>query len=252
MTKFWAIAAIGLALATAGCKKQNADSGAIPNASVAANMTAAAEAPYTGKDWTQAVSKTPEGGFRMGDPKAPLKLVEYASLTCPHCRDFTRAGAEPLREKYVKTGKVSWEYRNFVLNPLDVAATLVVRCQGAEPFFPLVEAAYASQEKWVGQFNSIDEKKLQSMGTLPQAEQFKQLVLLSGLTDFFKAHGVPDAKIQACLTDKRALDDLLKLRDHAVNTDKVDGTPNFILSGERLANVYDWPGLEAKLKEKVR
>jgi protein-disulfide isomerase len=252
MKKFWAIAAIGFALAATGCKKQDADSSAIPNATLASAPATPAGAPYTGKDWTETVVKTSQGGFRMGNPDAPVKLVEYASLTCPHCRDFTRAGAEPLRETYVKTGKISWEYRNFVLNPLDVAVTLVVRCQGPEPFFPLVEAAYSTQEKWVGQFNAIDEKKLQTMGTLPQGEQFKQLISLTGLTDFFKARGVPDARIQACLANKKALEELLKLREYGVNTDKVDGTPNFILSGERLANVYDWPGLEAKLKEKVR
>jgi protein-disulfide isomerase len=252
MKKFWAIAAIGFALATAGCKKQDADSSAVPNATAAAVSTTPAATPYTGKDWTQTVVKTSQGGFRIGNPDAPVKLVEYASLTCSHCRDFTRAAADPLRETYVKTGKVSWEYRSFVLNPLDVAVTLVARCQGAEPFFPLVEAAYTTQEKWVGQFNAIDEKKLQTMGTLPQGEQFKQLISLTGLTDFFKARGVPDNNIQACLADKKALEDLLKLRDYAVNTDKVDGTPSFFLSGERLANVYDWPGLEAKLKEKVR
>jgi protein-disulfide isomerase len=252
MKSFWAIAAIGLALATAACKKQDADSSAVPNASAVAVSNTTQAAPYTGRDWTETVSKTSQGGFRMGNPDAAVKLVEYASLTCPHCRDFTRAASEPLRNIYVKTGKVSWEYRNFVLNPLDFAATLVVRCQGADTFFPLVEAAYSTQEKWVGQFNAIDEKKLQTMGTLPQAEQFKQLVALTGLGDFFKSHGVPEDKINACLADKKGLDNLLKLRDYGVNTDKVDGTPNFILNGERLANVYDWPGLEAKLKEKVR
>lgn len=250
MKKILAVTAIGLALAAAGCKKNETAGDALPNATATASPAPAA--PYSGQDWTQTVVKTPEGGFRMGDPNAPVKLVEYASLTCPHCRDFTRNGADTLRDSYVKTGKISWEYRNFVLNPLDVAATLVVRCQGAEPFFPLVEQTYEAQEQWVGKFNAIDEKKLQSLGSLPQAEQFKQLVELSGLTDFFKARGVPADKINACLTDKSALDELLKLRDFGVNTDKVDGTPNFFLSGERLANVYDWPGLEAKLREKVR
>lgn len=248
MKKVLGFAVIGLALATAACKKSEPESVAIPNATAAVST----EPAYTGKDWTETVSKTSEGGFRMGNPDAAVKLVEYASLTCPHCRDFTRTGAETLREKYVKTGKISWEYRNFVLNPLDVAVTMVVRCQGAEPFFPLVEAVYGSQEKWVGQFNSIDEKKLQSIGTLPQVDQFKQLVQLSGLVDFFKSHGVPEDKIYACLSDKAALDRLLKLRAYGADTDKVDGTPNFFLNGEKQASVYDWPGLEAKLRERVR
>lgn len=246
MKKMLAIAALGLSLVVTGCGTKEADNSA-------ANMaTAVPGAPYSGQDWTQTVVRTPEGGFRMGNPDAPYKLVEYASMTCPHCRDFTKAGAPVLKEKYVKTGKVSWEYRTFVLNPLDVAASLVARCQGPDTFFPFVEQLFATQGDWVGKFNSVDEKTLQSLGTLPQQEQFIQLVALSGLEDFFKAHGVPGDRIKACLSDKGALDQLLKIRDHGANNDKIDGTPNFLINGEKQEGVYDWPGLEAKLREKVR
>ena len=249
MKKTLAVAALGAALVLSGCGKKEGD-----GVNAAAGNTAAplSSAPYTGQDWTGTVVKTAEGGFRMGNPDAPVKLVEYASITCPHCRDFTKTGSGPLKELYVKTGKVSWEYRNFVLNPLDVAATLVARCQGADTFFPFVEQLYATQEAWVGKFNSVDEKKLQSLGTLPQQEQFIQLVTLSGLEDFFKAHGVPADRINACLSDKNALADLLKIRDHGATVDKVDGTPNFFLNGVRQEGVYDWPGLETKLREAVR
>lgn len=247
MKKTLALATLSLALAVTGCGKKEGESNT-------ANMAAPAApgAPYTGKDWSETIVKTPEGGFRMGNPDAPVKLVEYASITCPHCRDFTKTGGEILKTSYVRTGKLSWEYRNFVLNPLDVAATLVARCQGPETFFPFIEQLYATQTEWVGKFNSVDEKTLQSVGTLPQQEQFTKLVELSGLQDFFKAHGVPDDRIKACLSDKNALAELLKIREHGANEDKVDGTPNFLINGERQEGVYDWPGLETKLREHVR
>jgi len=239
--------AASLVLILAACGGGSGNNGTIaaPSAPVA-NVAAP-----NGGDWTTTVSET-ERGFLMGNPSAPVKLVEYASITCPHCKDFTKAGSEPLKAGYVKTGKVSWEYRNFVLNPLDVAATLVARCQGPDTFFPFVEQLYATQADWVGKFNSIDEKKLQSLGALPQQEQFTQLVQLSGLEDFFKAHGVPADRVQACLADQGALAELLKIRDRGANEDKVDGTPNFFLNGERQEGVYDWPGLEAKLREHLR
>jgi protein-disulfide isomerase len=246
MKKMLAVAALGFALVVTGCGTKEADN------SAANTATAAPGAPYSGQDWTQTVVKTPQGGFRMGNPDAPHKLVEYASMTCPHCRDFTKAGGPTLKEQYVKTGKVSWEYRTFVLNPLDVAASLVARCQGPETFFPFVEQLFSTQGEWVGKFNSVDEKTLQSLGTLPQQEQFIQLVTLSGLEDFFKSHGVPADRIKACLSDKGALEELLKIRDYGANTDKVDGTPSFLLNGEQQEGVYDWPGLEAKLREKAR
>nr|WP_047169080.1 thioredoxin domain-containing protein [Sphingomonas sp. Y57] len=247
MKKLLPVAAIGLALALTACGKKESDS-----ATTNTVAPAAPSAPYTGKDWTATLVKTPEGGFRMGNPDAPVKLVEYASITCPHCRDFSKTGGEPLRQTYVRTGKVSWEYRNFVLNPLDVAATLVARCQGAETFFPFIDQLYATQTEWVGKFNSVDEATLRSVGGLSQQEQFTKLIELSGLGDFFKERGVPADRIQTCLSDKAALAELLKIRDRGANEDKVDGTPNFLINGERQEGVYDWPGLEAKLRERVR
>ncbi len=244
MKKLLGVAVIGLAVMLSGCQKKDESASATANSS-------APEAPYTGQDWTQTAVKTPEGGFRIGKPDAPVKLVEYASITCPHCRDFTEHASEPLKEKYVKAGKVSYEYRNFPLNALDVAVTLVARCQGPDTFFPFVEQLYANQLTWVGKFNSVDEKKLQSLGSLPQVDQFKQLVLLSGLQDFFKAHGVPEDRINSCLSSKANLDELLKLRDKG-NADKITGTPTFFIDGAIQEGVYDWPGLEAKLREHVK
>lgn len=246
MKKTIALAAVALALITAGCDQKAADSNS------SSTSPAAPAAPYNGQDWTQTVVRTPEGGFRMGNPDAPNKLVEYASITCPHCRDFSKVGTEPLKATYIRSGKMSWEYRSFVLNPLDVAATLVARCQGADTFFPFVEQLYATQTEWVGKFNTIDEKTLQSLGSLPQQDQFIKLVEMTGLEDFFKTRGVPADKIRACLSDKAALDELIKIRDRGTNQDKVDGTPNFLLNGAKQEGVYDWPSLETKLREQVR
>src|SRR5262245_41461876 len=99
MKKTLAFAALGVALVATGCGKKDADTTNVAG-------PAAPEAPYTGKDWSETIVETPEGGFRMGNPDAAIKLVEYASLTCPHCRDFTKAAAEPLKANYVRTGKV--------------------------------------------------------------------------------------------------------------------------------------------------
>ncbi|MFL6763858.1 MAG: thioredoxin domain-containing protein, partial [Sphingomicrobium sp.] len=73
-----------------------------------------ARKPAVRVDWTRAVAATPEGGFRMGNPAAPVKLVEYGSLACPHCRHFEATGYKPLIQNYVRTGRVSYEFRNFL------------------------------------------------------------------------------------------------------------------------------------------
>ncbi|HWU93511.1 MAG TPA: thioredoxin domain-containing protein, partial [Sphingomicrobium sp.] len=102
-----------LAIAFAACL-------ALPMAPAAAAAKAPPKVP-AGHDWTKTVAVTPEGGFRMGNPAARVKLVEYGSLICPHCRHFNETGYKPLLQGYVRTGKVSYEFRNMVLNAPDIS-----------------------------------------------------------------------------------------------------------------------------------
>lgn len=233
---------VALALSAAACDKKEASA---PDTKIAAPIIAAPN----GADWTEQVVATPQGGFLMGNPNAPVKLLEYASQTCPHCRDFTANAADPLRTKYVKTGQVSWEFRNFVLNPLDVAATLLVRCQGPGPFFKLTEQAYAEQDKWIGAFNAAGKAEMERIAALPQNQQFLALAKAAALDQFFRARGLPEAKAQACLTDKAELDRIIAIRDLGTKQDKVTGTPSFLINGKPQEGVFDWVGLEAKLRE---
>ena len=121
---------------------------------------AAAAKPAPRPDWTRTFAATPEGGFRMGNPKAKVAIVEYASLTCPHCRHFAEDAVKPLIQQYVRTGKASYEYRSYVLNGIDLAATMVARCGGPSRFFPIAEELYARQPSWAGKVDA-----------LPKAEQ---------------------------------------------------------------------------------
>ena len=128
-------AALAATLALTGCGDGSDDLNA-----AAVNLSA----PLTqipapnGGDWTQVVTETAEGGYRMGNPNAPVKLVEYASITCPHCGEFAEAGADELENVYVRSGQVSWEYRPFMIFPSDPGLLMLLRCQGPTPFFRLI------------------------------------------------------------------------------------------------------------------
>src|SRR6185369_5725735 len=106
--------------------------------------------PPADGDWTQIVTPTPAGGFMMGNPVAKVHLIEYGALTCPHCRAFDETGVTPLINTYVKTGKVSYEFRNYLLSAMDLAPSLIARCNGAKSFFALTRALYTDQPEWVG------------------------------------------------------------------------------------------------------
>jgi protein-disulfide isomerase len=235
----WAVA--GLALFAAACDKKDADKAGAPAAPIAVVP------PPAGTEWTEVVSATPDGGFLMGNPNASVKLIEYGSLTCPHCAEFSKEATRPLEEQFIKTGKVSWEFRNFLLQPVDVSVSVLARCQGAGPFFKLVEQIYAEQPVWIAKFGQIPEAEQKRISALPDQQRVGEIAKAGKLDEFFRARGLPQAKFDACLADKGAVDKLVAMRQQGVDMG-VDGTPSFFINGTKSDSVYDWNTLQAKLR----
>ena len=123
---------------------------AVLGVGLAAPSAALGAAVAAQPDWTRVVAATPEGGFRVGNPDAPVKLVEYGSLTCIHCAHFARDGVPELLGTYVKSGRLSYEFRNFVRDPADLAGALLSRCAGADDFFALTGRYFADRDQWIG------------------------------------------------------------------------------------------------------
>jgi protein-disulfide isomerase len=237
------ISVVALALALASCGKK--DEAAAPAPTATANAVASPAAG--GTNWVDTVSVTPDGGFRMGNPDAAVKLVEYASFTCPHCAAFEAEASEKL-QAYVRKGSLSWEFRPFLLNAMDVAPSLLAGCQGAGPFFKLAEQLYADQANWAMKYQSLAPAEIQRIQALPEAQQFSALAKAGGLDQFFGARGLPAAKAEACLTDKAAADKLVALRAIGTDRDGVTGTPTFLINGTNAKDTFDWATLEPKLK----
>lgn len=198
-------------------------------------------------DWARAVVATPEGGFRMGNPAARVKLVEYGSLTCGHCAAFARDGMNSLVGTYVRSGKVSYEYRNFILNGLDVAATLVARCGGAARFFPVADKLYATQPQWMGRVSALTAAQKAQLNALPEAARLGRLAELAGLTGLAAQHGIAPVQSKRCLADQASVDRLGKIAE-AASTQGVSGTPTFFLNGTNIGT-QNWATLEPILRE---
>ena len=246
MTYLTRLTLAGVALVALGAC--NADKGSANTATPNAVAATPVKAPNNG-DWSTVVSATPEGGFVMGNPNAKAKLIEYGSLTCPHCAEFEEKGGAALVDNYVKKGLVSYEFRNFVRDPYDITAALVARCGGAASFFGLTRAFYASQKDWVASIQAADPAKMQALeGQSPQA-QFKALADIAGFPAFAAMRGVPKAKTEACLADPAAATQLVSMNSDAVSNFNVAGTPTFIINGTTVENVAVWELLEPKLKE---
>lgn len=238
--------AIGLASAIvlAGCG--GGESGNSSTPATPAPPVAGATAP-AGTQWTEKVEKTAEGGFRMGNPEAPIKLIEYGSRTCGHCAAFANTGMEPLKA-YIATGKVSFEFRDFLLNPIDLGAALLGQCAGPGPFFAIMDQMYAQQAALLSNGPKEGDPFLQQIEAMSPAQRTTALAEKFGYLAFVQQRGVPEAQARQCLADQAAIDALVKGNEAAQKQYNIPGTPTFILNGKVLENTGTWPQVEAALK----
>jgi protein-disulfide isomerase len=236
--------AVAAVLASGACNAENGNS-ATGNSAAATQ----AVAPPQGGDWSTVVTQSPEGGFVMGNPNASVKLVEFGSMTCPHCADFDENGVQQLIDRYVKSGRVSYEFRNYVLNSIDLTASLIARCGGTKQFFPLTRQLYGSQREWVGKMQEASPAQQQALAALPPQQQFGEIARLAGLQQWAAQRGVPSAKSSACLADSAEVDRLVQMNsDTTSQYPDFRGTPSFVLNGELLETAGTWQALEPQIQ----
>jgi protein-disulfide isomerase len=150
----------------------------------------------------------------------------------------------------VKTGKVAFEYRNFVRDPLDMAAALIARCNGAQSFFPLSRAIFGDQQNWMTKLQQAPQQQLQALQSLPPEQQLPEMAKLAGLQQFAAARGVSEAKANQCLANQQTTTQLVQTTSDATSQyPDFQGTPSFTLNGKLLQNASNWPLLEPKIKE---
>jgi protein-disulfide isomerase len=235
-----AAAALPLALTLAACGNKT------PNAAPSGEP-AAKVAPPAGKAWTDVVAKTEEGGYRVGNPDAPIKLVEYGALSCSHCAEFAKESGEKLLNDYVASGRVSYELRYFMLNAFDVPASLLATCGAPEAVIPLSEQFWAWQPNLFSNLQSVGDAKLQQAAALPPAQRMQTIAQLGGMTEFFASRGISRDQAATCLADSAKADALAKQTETASTKYQVTGTPTFFINDAPVGTA-DWATLEPKLQ----
>jgi protein-disulfide isomerase len=145
----------------------------------------------------------------MGPENAPVTIIEYASMTCPHCAAFENTVFPELKKKYIDTGKVRFILREFPLDGLAAAAFMLARCAGPDKYYPMVETLFAQQAKWAVR-NPIEP-----------------------LMAIAKQAGFTQQSFEACINNKDALTKIQQVRDRASDKFKVKATPTFFINGER-------------------
>lgn len=197
-------------------------------------------------DWARTVVATGAGGFRMGNPAAKVKLLEYGSLACPHCRHFEETGYKPLVDQYVRTGRVSYEFRNLLLNAPDISISLLAHCAGAAKFFPMAQAVYAAQPQWLDKVAGINDAQKAEIEKMNDQQRVIRYAEIADFAQFAARFGVTPARARQCLADPKGLQKLLAITNRAGELG-VNHTPTFFING-KVSDAATWEQLEPELK----
>ena len=181
---------------------------------------AAAQAPKPGGAATTESLLAPTGQDRvLGKPDAAITIVEYASLSCPHCAHFANAVLPKLKENWIDTGKAKLILRDFPLDEPALRAEMLARCVPPERFYPVVEMMFETQDKWV------------------VAKEWR-----AALEKLVRLAGIGKKEFDGCLADKALEDQVAQSRLTASQQLGVNSTPTFFINGKKFEGE---PSLEA-------
>ncbi|URW75004.1 DsbA family protein [Sphingomonas donggukensis] len=210
---------------------------------LAALFTLAAAPPA--RDWRTTAVTTPSGSFAIGNPAAPVKLVEYLSFTCPHCGHFVAESKTALHDGWVRNGSVRVETRAAMRDAYDVAAWTVARCAGPARFDRLSRAIFAQQDVWTTRGSTWAQANLAKLKAMPERAQVRAIADNSGLSAIAARTGLTPAALTACLATDVQRKQLMAMTDAAFA--KIPGTPGFEINGA-LVEGFDWATLEPQLR----
>ena len=151
----------------------------------------------------------PLGDRTLGKDDAPVTIVEYASMTCPHCAHFHETTYPELKKRYVDTGKVRFIFREFPLDPLAAGASMLARCADKDKFYPMIETLFQQQRQW-----AVDKPIPKLMALAKQA-------------------GISEQTFNACLSDQKMLDAMQAEQKRATDKFGVNSTPTLFINGKK-------------------
>lgn len=185
---------------------------------------------WTGAAQAQSVSPadllepSPLGDRQMGPDNAPVTIIEYASMTCPHCANFHRTVLPELKKRYIDAGKMRLIFREFALNPLDAGAVMLARCLDKDKYFPFVDVLFRQQDKWVVQ------------------KPIEPLLAIA------KQAGFTQESFDACLKNQKLLDGIEAQRNRAAEKFGVNSTPTLFVNGKIMRGGGTLEEIEKEIK----
>jgi protein-disulfide isomerase len=198
--------------------------------SLALAMLAVFAAPRTG-----AAAGTPAvlPDMTLGAPDAPLTIIEYASMTCGHCRHFAETTFPELKKNYIDTGKVHFIFREFPLDGLALRASMLARCAGSDAnspdaYFKVVDLLFKQQHIWARSQDPV-----------------------AALSRVAKLTGVKQSTFEACMANRALAGQIVAVRQAGVDKYAVNATPTLIINGETYRGDREFPVFDKFLKNKL-
>ncbi len=153
----------------------------------------------------------------LGDPDAPVQIVEYASFTCPHCANFHAGPFQQIKSDFIETGLVHYTIREVFFDRYGLWAAMVARCDGPERFHGIVEMIYATQREWLSGDSDAD--------------------VANNLRRIGRQAGMSTDEVNACLEDRDKALALTATFQANAEADDIRATPTFMINGEQFSNM---------------
>lgn len=147
----------------------------------------------------------------IGRADAPVTIIEYSSLGCPHCADVHSLVLPGIKKQYIDTGKVRWIVRDFPLGQLALAGAVIARCAGPQGHLPLLEVLFKTQDDWM-------------TGKDP----------IGSLAKLAKRAGIDKARFDSCFDDEATIEKIMAQARDVQRKDAVSATPTFFINGEKV------------------
>ena len=202
----------GAAWAQEAAAEQAAPADESASSDNAATETAAAKDPSAIQDMAQ------------GAEDAPVTVIEYGSFTCPHCAAWHAESYESLKEEYIDTGDVRFVFREVYFDRPGLWASIIARCSGEMRFFGIHDMLYEEQREWIG--------------------EGEPAAIAENLRRIGRTAGLDEATLEACLTDEAQAEGLVAWFEGNMEADGIEGTPTFIINGEKHSNMA-WDEMKA-------
>lgn len=209
-------------------------------------MLAGLASPAAAQNWLQTVERTPVSHI-VGNPDAPVTVIEYLSYTCPHCREFAMQGEEILKLGYVSKGDLRYEYRDVAANPVDLTAAMMARCGAPEKFPGNHSALMMAQPQYNALMRLATKAQTDRWFNGDKAARRRAVASDLNLYAIFERRGYTRVELNRCLADQALADRIEGAIKADVETYGPIPTPSFVVNGTMLEGVHTWDQLQQAL-----